>query len=1054
MSGVVLAEDVPALTIAARAGEHPDFDRVVFDWPRDVPYKVKRDGTRVTIHFDAAAKVKFNGFNDLTRALGFRTTQDDKGNLEVSFTVNGKAGLHDFTSGHSIAVDIQGGAASSADVPAAPQEVKKPPATVADKIPALTPATPPASVSAPAAAKPVAATPTPAQSSATPSAPAAPPPAATQTPAVVVSSSVPVATVAPLPTSLVPEPIKPTVSSNMPVIQPPLLAKTGTQTAPKPPVQAPAPAAPPAAAPTDTSSVNKTGLITLQDITQTPALVVTFDPHVAARVAVWQRGGYGYLMFDRKLTVPLDSLIAGQPAPRVALENVDMPDANGYRFPVPPDVDVRATQSGTSWKIFMARQMTDMPVATTLVAQPDFALGARFLLPLPDAPKPIPMTDPVVGDTLIIVPLSKSEAFTMPRRMADFEIWPAAQGLVIRPLTDKILVRNLSDGIEITADGGLHMSSTFDTGASQQSNEKARASAVGKSIFDFATWAGKPDESFTQTRQRLQQTIVDVPERERNRARLELARFYFAHGYGEEALSMLTDLIKQLPDLAVHTDFMALYSAAKILAYRPEEGIKDLNNDVFANQPEIDLWLGVGYAEMRDWKSAEEKFSVNEAILSGYPEPFYSRFSVLAIESALAAGRDREAADWLDRLETDNHTQEIQPAIEYLHGVLHARSGRARAAEQSWKDVMQSNDRLYKVRAELALIDLGVADNSLTPAQAAERLEALRFGWRGDTLELDILHRLGQFYIQAKNVKQGMNVLNQAIHLYPDVYMAGKIKQEMSQTFHDVFLTDLGQSLSPLEALTLYQQYHDLMPTGDDGIAVMRNLAERLIAIDLLDQAAGLLDDLARNKLTGKEKAKASSRLAAVRLLDHHPEQALEALDIGNGEFLPADMQHERLLLRAKALSDLHRDDEALGLLRDNNRESAKLLRADISAHARDWPATAAALLELIGPPPKPGEVLSHDQADWLVRAATAYALAGNQTALDKLVIDYGAAMAGTQQYDTFRVLSQPEINGQLKNITAAQSNLSQVDLFQGFLNSYRTPSGTTPPAGAGVKVK
>ena len=68
-------------------------------------------------------------------------------------------------------------------------------------------------------------------------------------------------------------------------------------------------------------------------------------------------------------------------------------------------------------------------------------------------------------------------------------------------------------------------------------------------MFDFAGWRGKPGETFTQTRQRLQQTIVDVPERERNRARLELARFYFAQRYGEEAVAMLAYLVRQVPDL-------------------------------------------------------------------------------------------------------------------------------------------------------------------------------------------------------------------------------------------------------------------------------------------------------------------------------------------------------------------------------------------------------------------------------------------------------------------------------------------------------------------------
>src|SRR6185312_6329127 len=104
--------------------------------------------------------------------------------------------------------------------------------------------------------------------------------------------------------------------------------------------------------------------------------------------------------------------------------------------------------------------------------------------------------------------------------MADFRILPAAQGLVIEPLTDKLIVREVSDGIEVTAEGGLHLSSAVDTGASRQSSESTKATAAGKSLFDFTTWRGKPNETFTETRQRLQQTIVDVPEAERNRARL------------------------------------------------------------------------------------------------------------------------------------------------------------------------------------------------------------------------------------------------------------------------------------------------------------------------------------------------------------------------------------------------------------------------------------------------------------------------------------------------------------------------------------------------------
>jgi len=379
---------------------------------------------------------------------------------------------------------------------------------------------------------------------------------------------------------------------------------------------------------------------------------------------------------------------------------------------------------------------------------------------------------------------------------------------------------------------------------------------------------------------------------------------------------------------------------------------------------------------------------------------------------------------------------------------MHAKAGRADAAKDAWKAAADSRDRLYKIRSELALIDLGVSTGSLTSAQAADRLEALRFGWRGDDLEVNILHRLGRFYVDAKNVKAGLNILSRAVQLYPTSPLTPQIQAEMSHIFHDVYLGDLGKNLSPLDALTLYQQYRDLMPGGKDGIAVTRNLAERLVAIDLLDQAAYLLEDLVKNKLTGEDKARTGARLAGIRLLDHKPDMAITALDLDNNEPLPSDIENDRQLLRAKALADLHRDEEALALIQNNSKQSAKILRADITMHAQRWDEAAKTLLDLVGEPPKPGQQLRQDQAEWLVNAAIALSLAGNQVGVDKLAIDFGASMAGTSQSDSFRILTQPDKNVQMKDIAQAQARIADVDLFQGFLNNYRK-GGEQPKAEA-----
>ena len=800
-----------------------------------------------------------------------------------------------------------------------------------------------------------------------------------------------------------------------------------------------APASPASSSATPSASSN------LQ-LSDAPMVVAMLDAHVPTRAAIYQRADVGYIIFDRKFTLSASALENGVPA-QVDLQALDLPSNSGFRFAVPPNSDLEATLDGTVWKIFLSKKQAALPVTTSLVAQPDFALGGRLLLPLPDAPEPVHFVDPVVGDNLILVPLAQSEAFSAIRHMSDLTILPAAQGLVIKPLNDKVIVRTVSDGIEVTAEGGLLMSHAVDTGASQQSASRAKAAAAGKSMFDFATWGGKAGESFTKTRQRLQQTIVDVPEAERNRARLELARFYFANGNGEEALSLLNMLAKQVPDLRAHADFMALVGASEILAYRSDDGLRDLSLPALADQPETTLWQAVGLAQQRDWQHAEEKFALRETLLTGYPEPFFSRFFVLAIESALAVDKDREASDWLDFLSNAPHDASIDPALDYLRGALHAKAGRAAAAEESWKNVLASNDQLYKVRAELALIDLGVSTGSLTPAQAADRLEALRFGWRGDDLEVDILHRLGRFYIEAKNPKAGLNAMSQAVTLYPASPMAPAIHAEMAQTFHDIFLGDLGKKMTPIEALTLYQQYRDLMPTGKDGDVVTRNLAERLVSIDLLDQASSLLEDLVKNHLQGEEKDRTALRLAGIRLLDHKPEESITALDLIGNDSLNPTMQNERVLLHARALSELHRDDDAKALLKDNTSEGAKKLRADIAMHAQAWGDAAKFLMDLVGPPPPSGTALTPEQSQWLINAAIAYALADSQTELDRLAIDYGAAMTGLPQNDTFRMLTEPEKTGQLRDLAAAQAQISQVDMFQSFLNNYRSAPASETPA-------
>jgi len=989
--------------IPMRVGEHPDFDRIVFDAPQGTSYSLKRNGDSLTVTFSRAARVTL-ARQTLARAKGFTVVSGADGAeaLAVRFTLAPKAVVNDFYSGASIVLDVKGAAVAEGAASSAPVAEKAAPAAV-PSIPVITPEPLP-----------------PKAEQAKPAAPVEKAEAKKEPQAAVVVQDV-------------------HDLEKLKDVAPPAQAAPATPvTPPKPlPEQKSAPRRPLVAeVPFDPAALAQIRSI----LKETPSKpVAILDPKVSVGAAVFARGGYVTLLFDRKLIG--DSLI-GSPPPRVKLEPLELPQNTGYRIAVPAGVGVRATRNDTAWEIYLVREGTEKALSTEFVVQPSFALGARLLVPTGNPPAPIYFNDPVVGDDVIVLPLRETGAFTNRRRMADFQVVPAAQGLVIKPLRDRVIARASADGVEITAEGGLKLSPVQDTGdygAARQGDQR------GKILFDFARWKGTVGDSFTRTRQKLMQTIIEVADDERVLARLDLARFFFANGMGNEALSILNYIVGKLPEIEQHPDFLAVRAGANVLADHYQAAIQDLTTPSLQNQPEAILWQAIAAAGVRDWQTSFEDFSRTMDILLDYPEPMRSRFAVLAIESASAVGNDPKMLDWINRLEKGGYTSEAEPALRYLRGVLYSKTGKTEMAEKLWHEVVKKQDRLYKIRAELALVDLGVASKSLTPKQAVGRLEGLRFAWRGDDLEFDILRRLGGFYLDAKDFKNGFAVLSRALTLFPDSPDTKALRVDMVKTFSSVFLTDMGKDMSPIDALTLYTEYKTLIPAGAEGNAVRKNLAERLISIDLLDQATKLLDDDLKNAPTPEERVKTATRLAGVQLLDHKAEAALAYLDKSQEEAQgqPQAVRDERQLLRVRALSEMGKVQAAVEALPANHDKTTLLLRADIAMRGKNWADAAATLMDLVGPL-QADKPLTDERAQWLVQAAVAMAQAGDTGGLDRLAVDYGTAMDRTNKGNLFKIITRPETMGAMKDLQAAQSRLSEVDMFRDVLEAYRTDKNQT----------
>ena len=81
---------------------------------------------------------------------------------------------------------------------------------------------------------------------------------------------------------------------------------------------------------------------------------------------------------------------------------------------------------------------------------------------------------------------------------------------------------------------------------------------------------------------------------------------------------------------------------------------------------------------------------------------------------------------------------------------------------------------------------------------------------------------------------------SQAAHFSAD-RQAPEITTQMSETFERLFLDGHGDALPAVSTIALYREFQELTPTGDKGNEMIRKLADRLVEVDLLDDAAALL---------------------------------------------------------------------------------------------------------------------------------------------------------------------------------------------------------------------
>src|SRR4029077_1694944 len=133
-------------------------------------------------------------------------------------------------------------------------------------------------------------------------------------------------------------------------------------------------------------------------------------------------------------------------------------------------------------------------------------------------------------------------------------------------------------------------------------------------------------------------------------------------------------------------------------------------------------------------------------------------------------------------------------------------------------------------------------------------------------------------YTEEGRYRDSFYVMRNAVATHPDSDMTRRIQDQAAETFESLFLAGKGDGLSAIDALALFYDSRELTPIGRRGDEMIRRLADRLVSVDLLDQASDLLQHQVDHRLEGAARAQVAMRLAVVYLMNRKADRALAAL--------------------------------------------------------------------------------------------------------------------------------------------------------------------------------
>lgn len=776
---------------------------------------------------------------------------------------------------------------------------------------------------------------------------------------------------------------------------------------------------------------------------------LTFDWAAPAGAAVFRRGEAVWVVFDTPARLDISRLPAST-SHYSRLQVFRGADYAALRITAPQGEPYVAVGVGSTWRISFGVGPQQSPDVIQITRDEESA-SAALSAAVAGVTRAVWVDDPAVGDRMIVAPaLAPAKGLPSRREFVEFALLQSAQGLAAEAYASDLMVQGHSDQVRIGRPKGLALSPASAAAPPEEAAAGAPQPLSMPALIDLEAWPKTGSGGFLTRYNALQSAVSAAADDEADiNARKALARFLVGSQMSFEAIGVLNAAARKHQTLLGDSEFRGLRGMARTLAGRLAEADADFSSPVLADEPSSALWRGYISAKNGQWLDARSKFVAGARALDLFPPIWRARFLRAQAEAALGVGDVTGAMQALAKaLAQPKIPAEDQLDIRLVQARAFEAKGEKVRAQRMYQAIAKAPVDRVAAPALLRATELRYAKGQINAAEAANTLNQLRYRWRGDGVELEVIRALGKLFISQGRYREALEVLRSAGRRLPDRPEAVALQNDLSTAFRDLFLQGLADGMQPIQAVGLFYDFQDLTPIGADGDQMVRNLVRRLVDVDLLDEAAKLLKYQVDNRLNGVPKAQVATDLAWIYLMNKKPEDALNAINATRTTILPPALNAERRLATARALMGLGRYDAALDLVESDNSKDGQEVRADIAWKQRDWVSAGGLYERMLGERWKSPGGLSAAEEARLLRAGVAYSLADDDAGLARLRQRWSRFVETAANPDGLRVAMQ---GLGVESLSASDFGRVSADneAFSGWVARMKDKFRTGQPAGA-----